>query len=1041
MKPIPAPESTPFLAQSNRSNRLFRPLPVKLFIRVGAFLILAGLFGSGLYSASSASPAKGGASKQNSAVTNEAARPVSYSKGAVSGVSPSSPLPGYRPLLAPVFSGPPTVETFAGDCSTRKTVFDLQDADKTVCAHVSGGLSVWLLVWSNANSVAVQTNPVSPVTQDVTFTLSPSSSLGDWRVILFEPFGGTVQIVTPFTVVDSGNPVADLAVANSAVNQETTAGSQAIFTLQVTNYGPSPASNVQVTADVPANTTFVSFTQLTGPVFDCSSHPAAGSTGTTTCTIASLDKGATATFLATYLVDGGTAAGTEISSSASISSVSTTAPADPPNPPNNTPDNNSDNDTSVASASVAASPCVLTCPDNITADADSGQAGAVITYNTPSSTGNCGSQVSCSVPSGSFFPAGTTTVVCAGDTGDACTFQVTVNNPGALSISLNGANPISVECGLRFTDPGAIAVDGTGQSVPVTVTLPQGFNPDAPATGSYTLTYTATQGANSTSTTRAVNVTDTTPPQIKVDGANPYKIEQGTCLAFVDPGVSADDSCAGTEPVTRSISGPGGLTSIDPNTPGTYTVTYTASDGSHTATATRTVLVGHFPPDEEDLGTATAPPVVKLLGGDGETHTVTAECGTFVDPGATATTACGGPLSYTVTGTVDSHTPGNYSLTYTATDGSLSTSVTRVVVISADATAPVITLNGTSPMTVECHTAFADPGAVAHDACAGDFAATASSGVDPNTVGTYTVVYSATDPSGHAAAPVSRTVNVVDTTAPTITLNGANPMTVECHTGFADPGATASDGCAGNLTSAIVVSGSVNPNVVAGYTLTYTVSDGHNTTTQTRTVNVVDTTPPTISCPANISTSLPAHSTATSVSLDPGAATGQDSCSGSVTITATRSDSQALTAPYPAGLTTITWRATDPSGNYSECPQTIQVSYIFTGFFSPVGNLPILNVVNAGRAIPVKFSLSGNKGLSIFAANSPQIGVIPCDASAPAVDLTDTVTAGGSSLSYDAGSDQYNYVWKTDSSWAGTCRQLQVRLNDGNVHVANFKFK
>ncbi len=97
--------------------------------------------------------------------------------------------------------------------------------------------------------------------------------------------------------------------------------------------------------------------------------------------------------------------------------------------------------------------------------------------------------------------------------------------------------------------------------------------------------------------------------------------------------------------------------------------------------------------------------------------------------------------------------------------------------------------------------------------------------------------------------------------------------------------------------------------------------------------------------------------------------------------------------------------------------------------------------MQSGRAIPVKFSLSGNKGLNIFAVNSPQVGAIPCDASAPATDLTDTVTAGGSSLSYDAGSDQYIYVWKTDSSWAGTCRQLVVTLNDGSVHVANFKFK
>jgi hypothetical protein len=55
--------------------------------------------------------------------------------------------------------------------------------------------------------------------------------------------------------------------------------------------------------------------------------------------------------------------------------------------------------------------------------------------------------------------------------------------------------------------------------------------------------------------------------------------------------------------------------------------------------------------------------------------------------------------------------------------------------------------------------------------------------------------------------------------------------------------------------------------------------------------------------------------------------------------------------------------------------------------------------------------------------------------------VQDTTTAGSSSLSYDAGSSQYNYVWKTESSWAGQCRVLNVTLNDGTTHTALFKFK
>ena len=43
-------------------------------------------------------------------------------------------------------------------------------------------------------------------------------------------------------------------------------------------------------------------------------------------------------------------------------------------------------------------------------------------------------------------------------------------------------------------------------------------------------------------------------------------------------------------------------------------------------------------------------------------------------------------------------------------------------------------------------------------------------------------------------------------------------------------------------------------------------------------------------------------------------------------------------------------------------------------------------------------------------------------------------------MNYDAATDQYNYVWKTDKSWAGTCRQLVLKLGDGTVKTALFTF-
>ncbi|MCU1266238.1 MAG: repeat containing protein [Acidobacteria bacterium] len=111
--------------------------------------------------------------------------------------------------------------------------------------------------------------------------------------------------------------------------------------------------------------------------------------------------------------------------------------------------------------------------------------------------------------------------------------------------------------------------------------------------------------------------------------------------------------------------------------------------------------------------------------------------------------------------------------------------------------------------------------------------------------GPHTITLTVTS-SGGGSDDDTVNINIVDTVAPVIALSGANPMTVECHTGFTDPGATASDGCAGDLTTAISVSGSVNANVVGSYVLTYSVSDGSHMVSTTRTVNVVDTTPPVI---------------------------------------------------------------------------------------------------------------------------------------------------------------------------------------------------
>jgi hypothetical protein len=353
-------------------------------------------------------------------------------------------------------------------------------------------------------------------------------------------------------------------------------------------------------------------------------------------------------------------------------------------------------------------------------------------------------------------------------------------------------------------------------------------------------------------------------------------------------------------------------------------VTYSATDGTHQGTATRTVLVGNFPEDEVDQpGSANIPPTITLNGAD----QITIECGTpFNDPGATAS-VCGSSVSVTTTGTVDIHAPGTYSITYSASANGFTTEVTRIVTVEADNTAPTIEVLGANPMTVECHTSFSDPGATAHDACAGDFAATASGTVDANTVGQYIITYSATDPSGHVATPVTRTVNVVDTTAPVVTAPAnvtvnTGPGATSCDTSVNDATlgtASADDSCAGALsvTRTGVPAGNVFP--VGQTVITYTANDGYNTGTATQTVTVIDNTAPTISCPDNITLEPTCPSGAIATYTTP---VGADNCPGSTT---TRTAGLASGSVFPIGTTTVTHMVTDASGNTASCSFTVTV--------------------------------------------------------------------------------------------------------------------
>ncbi len=309
--------------------------------------------------------------------------------------------------------------------------------------------------------------------------------------------------------------------------------------------------------------------------------------------------------------------------------------------------------------------------------------------------------------------------------------------------------------------------------------------------------------------------------------ADPLTHEAAT--PFTDPGATASDSVDGD--ITGSIVFGG---SVDVNVPGSYVLTYDVSDAAGNAApqVTRTVNV-------QD----TTAPVIALLGADPITHEAATP---FVDPGATASDSLEGDLSASIVagGSVDVNVPGSYVLTYDVSDGAgnAALQVTRTVNVQ-DTTSPVITLLGADPITHEAATPFTEPGATASDSLDGDLAVSIVAGgsVDVNVPGTYVLTYDVSDGAGNAATQVTRTVNVVDTTPPVITLSGTDPLNVVQSSVYTDPGATANDSLDGDVSASLVIDDSaVDTTTLGTYIVNFTASDDTaNVGTNTRTVNVL----------------------------------------------------------------------------------------------------------------------------------------------------------------------------------------------------------
>jgi len=146
-----------------------------------------------------------------------------------------------------------------------------------------------------------------------------------------------------------------------------------------------------------------------------------------------------------------------------------------------------------------------------------------------------------------------------------------------------------------------------------------------------------------------------------------------------------------------------------------------------------------------------------------------------------------------------------------------------------------------------------------------------------------------------------------------------------------------------------------------------------------------------------------------------------------------------------AGERTFSVTAQDIADNVTSNTCSYRVIYDFTGaggFGPPLVSPPAVNSANAGAVVPVKWQLPDGSGgyisdLSVM--DSILCQEIDCgDYGSVIGNPVPAESSGGSGLRYDTAANQYIFNWGTDSSMAGRCYVLILRLNDGSEYRANF---
>ena len=467
---------------------------------------------------------------------------------------------------------------------------------------------------------------------------------------------------------------------------------------------------------------------------------------------------------------------------------------------------------------------------------------------------------------------------------------------GAPAFSLSGGSPV----GGTYNGTGVNSTTGI-------------FTPSSATAGTYTITYSYTDG-NSCSNTATQNITVNAQPTVTLGNFTAVCIDNG--LVALTTGLPTPGNYSGT-----------GVTGTNFNpiaaTAGTHTITYKHTDGnSCTDSASKTIRVNALP--SVSLGALSSVCVnasaVTLSGGS-------PTGGTYSGTGVNSTTGVFNPTTAGI---------GTHKITYTYGDANGCT----------DTASQMITVNGLPTVTLSALSAVC-AGAPAFSLSGGSPVGGTYNGTGVNsttgiftpssaTAGTYTITYSYTD--GNSCSNTA-TQNITVNAQPTVTLGNFTAVCIDnglvaLTTGLPTPGNYSGTGVSGTNFNPIAATAGT-------HTITYKHTDGNSCT---------DSASKTIRVNALPSVSLGALSSvcvnASAVTLSGGSPTG-----GTYSGTGVNSTTGVF-SPTTAGIGThkITYTYGDANGCTDTASQMITVNGL------PTVTLSALSAVCAGAPA---FSLSG----------------------------------------------------------------------------------